>query len=350
MMRHVLVTGGGGFLGRRMVEMLRERGDVVRIFCRGAYPDLEADGVEVVQGDLRNEREVTEACQDIDAVCHVAAKAGIWGSREEFHQVNVRGTANVLAGCLTKKVPALLFTSSPSVAIGDQDIVLGDESLPYPEHYLADYPATKAVAERMVLEADGWEMVSNDFLPLPVPGGVRRLRTCAIRPHLIYGPRDPHLIPRLLEAAASGRLRQVGSGKNLVDITYVDNAAQAHLQALDELLGEARCGGKAYFVGDADAVNLWDWIRHLLSEAGFPPPKSPIPFRAAYLAGAVLEGIHRLFPRLGEPPMTRFVALQFARSHSFSHRRAQEDFGYVPRVSGEEAWKNLVNWCKKHSK
>lgn len=350
MMRRVLVTGGAGFLGRRIVEMLRERGDVVRVFSRGEYPDLEADGVEVVQGDLRDERAVEQACADMDGVCHVAAKAGIWGSREDFYQVNVRGTANVLAGCLAQKVHALLFTSSPSVVIGDQDILLGDESLPYPKRYLADYPATKAIAERMVLDADGWEMVSNEPLPLPERGGVRHLRTCALRPHLIYGPRDPHLIPRLLDAATSGRLRQVGGGGNLVDITYVDNAAQAHLQALDELLGKAKCGGKAYFIGDADAVNLWEWIRQLLTELGLPPPKKAVPFRCAYALGALLEGAYRLLPRLGEPPMTRFVAVQFARSHSFTHRRANRDFGYVPPVSGADAWARLVNWCKSHSK
>ncbi len=349
-MRHVLVTGGGGFLGRRIVEMLQARGDVVRVFCRGAYPDLEADGVEVVSGDLRNEQAVTQACAGIDAVCHVAAKAGVWGPREEFHQINVRGTANVLAACLAQKVPALLYTSSPSVVIGDQDIVNGDESLPYPPHYLADYPLSKSLAERMVLDADGWEMVSNNDFPFAEPGGVRLLRTCALRPHLIYGPRDPHLIPRLIQAAATGRLRPVGNEQNLVDLTYVDNAAQAHLQALDELLGEARCGGRAYFIGDAEPVNLWEWVRRLLAELGLPPLKRAIPFPAAYALGTACEALYHLLPWLGEPPMTRFVAVQFARSHCFSHHRAERDFGYQPRVAAPEAWHKLVKWCKEDSK
>lgn len=349
-MRHVLVTGGGGFLGRRIVEMLQERGDVVRVFCRGEYPDLEANGAEVVSGDLRNEQEVTRACAGIDAVCHVAAKAGVWGPREEFHQVNVRGTANVLAACLAQKVPALLHTSTPSVVIDDLDIVDGDESLPYLKRYLADYPLSKSLAERMVLDADGWEMVSNTPFPLATPGGVRLLRTCALRPHLIYGPRDPHLVPRLIQAAASGRLRPVGNGRNLVDLTYIDNAAHAHLQALDELLGEAKCAGRAYFIGDAEPVNLWEWIRRLLGELGLPPLKRPLPFRLAYALGAGCEVAHRLFPRLGEPPMTRFLAVQFARSHCFSHHRAQRDFGYQPPVPPDQAWNQLVNWCKKDSK
>jgi nucleoside-diphosphate-sugar epimerase len=350
MRRQILVTGGGGFLGRRIVEMLLARGDVVRVFCRGNYPDLEADGAELVRGDLRDEQAVAAACADMDAVCHVAAMAGIWGRREDFHQINVRGTANVLGGCLSQKVPVLLFTSSPSVAIGNEDICAGDESLPYPETYLADYPATKALAERMVLDANNWEMVSNTATPLPDAGGVRHLRTCALRPHLIYGPRDPHLIPRLLAAAGAGRLRRVGTGENLVDITYVDNAAHAHLQALDELFGEGKCAGRAYFIGDAEPVNLWEWINRLLTAVGLPPVRRRVPFRLAYALGAVLEAVHRAFPRLGEPRMTRFLAVQFARSHFFDHSAAERDFGYMPPVSGEQAWGELAKWCNRDSK
>ena len=350
MSRRILVTGGGGFLGRRIVEMLMAQGDRVRVFCRGSYPDLVASGAEVVSGDLRDGKAVAGACAGMDAVCHVAAIAGIWGRREDFHHINVRGTANVLGGCLAQKVFALLYTSSPSVVIGDQDIVGGDESLPYLRKYLADYPATKASAERMVLDADGWEMVSNTLEPLPEAGGVRRLRTCSLRPHLIYGPRDPHLIPRLLDAARAGRLRRVGGGHNLVDITHVDNAAQAHVQALDELLGSARCGGKAYFIGDAEPVNLWDWIGRLLDELGLPPTRRAVPFRIAYAMGASLELLHRLFPRLGEPRMTRFLAVQFARSHYFDHSQAKEDFGYDPRLTGPDAWASLVRWCKEDGK
>ena len=347
MSRRVLVTGGGGFLGRRIVEMLLARGDGVRVFCRGSYPDLAATGAELVSGDLRNDRAVADACAGMDAVCHVAAVAGVWGRRLDFHHINVRGTANVLGGCLREKVSALVYTSSPSVVIGNRDIVDGDESLPYPAKYLADYPATKALAERMVLDANGWEMVSNTPEPLPDPGGVRRLKTCAIRPHLIYGPGDPHLVPRLLAAARAGRLKQVGKGDNLVDITYIDNAAQAHVQALDELLGTARCAGRAYFVGDAAPVRLWEWIGRLLGELGLPPVRGAVSFRLAYALGAALEVLHRLVPRLGEPRMTRFVAAQFAHSHCFSHRRAKDDFGYEPRISPEQAWRGLVKWCKE---
>ena len=213
-----LVTGAGGFLGLYIVERLVARGDQVRAFCRGAYRRLEQLGVETVRGDVRRRGDLIAACRGVDVVFHTAAIAGIGGRWQDFYQTNVVGTRNVIEGCRQQGVGRLIYTSSPSVTFDAADQTGVDERAPYAQRFLAHYPRSKAIAEREVLAADG-----------------RGLLCCAIRPHLIWGPRDRHLIPRLLARAKAGRLRRVGAGKNLIDMTYVENAADAHLLAADAL-------------------------------------------------------------------------------------------------------------------
>src|SRR5438105_1104494 len=213
-----LVTGGGGFLGGAIVRLLRDRGDDVRSFSRQCYPALDGLDVEQIQGDVADAAAVDRAVAGCDVVFHVAAKAGVWGPTDEYYRANVVGTENVITACRKHGVRRLVFTSSPSVVTTGHDIAGGDESLPYPKHYLADYPRTKAAAERLVLAANG-----------------PNLATVALRPHIIWGPGDNHLIPRLIEGARAGKLRQVGDGTNRTDVTYVENAATAHLLAAERL-------------------------------------------------------------------------------------------------------------------
>lgn len=344
-----LVTGGGGFLGKRIVDRLLQRGDAVRVLGRRPYPDLEQRGVDCRQGDIRDIDAVRAACEGMDTVFHVAALAGVWGPPREYYEINVRGTANVLQACREAKVQRLIYTSSPSVVIADRDIEGGSESLPYPDAYLATYPDSKARAEKIVLDANGWEMVPNtaaDDVPAAGENNVTILRTCALRPHLIWGPGDPHLVPRIIDSARKGKLAIVGNGSNRVDITYVDNAAYAHLLAADDLAGPGNCAGKAYFINDAEPVVLWEWINRLLERTGVPRITRRIPYRLARGVGAVLEVLHRLVPALGEPRMTRFVAVQLAKSHWFRSTRAREDFGYRPIVSPEQGMQALFAWLE----
>jgi nucleoside-diphosphate-sugar epimerase len=309
----VLVTGGGGFLGRRIAERLNRRGCDVRVLGRSHYPSLSALGIDSAQGDVRNPAIVRDACRGMDAVYHVAALAGIWGDRRSFWSINVDGTRHVLDACRANGVRALIYTSSPSVVFGKEELCGVDERQPYPRRYLAVYPQTKAVAERMVLDANG-----------------HGLATVALRPHLICGPGDPHLIPRVIERARRGQLMQVGDGANLVDVTFVDTAAEAHVQAGTELFGERKCAGRAYFISQGEPICLWPWLRTILAGVGAPPIRRTISFPAAYTLGSVLEAIWRMLRRRTEPRMTRFLALQLARSHYFNIAAAQRDFGFRP--------------------
>lgn len=321
----VLVTGGGGFLGGAIVRRLVADGVAVRSFSRGRYAELEALGVASFQGDLGDADAVMRAVDGCDAVFHVAAKAGVWGDARDYERINVTGTEHVLAACRRAGVPRLVHTSSPSVVFDGRDEEGADGSLPYPSRFLCDYPRTKALAERAVLDA-------NDAT----------LSTVALRPHLIWGPGDPHLVPRIIERARAGRLRLVGDGSNLVDSVYVDNAADAHLAALARLSPDAACAGRAYFITNAEPVPMAELINGILGAAGLPPVTKRISPRVAYGVGATLEAAYRLLGRRDEPLMTRFVARQLATAHWFDPEPARRDLGYEPRVSIAEGLERLA--------
>lgn len=325
----VLVTGGGGFLGGALCRALLSRGVQVRSLSRGRYPELEQAGVDCHSGDLADADAVDRAVAGCDAVFHVAAKAGVWGPYADYHRANVTGTEHVLAACRSHRVSKLIYTSSPSVVYAGQDEAGIDESVAYPARYLTHYPQTKAQAERLVLAANS-----------------ATLATVALRPHLIWGPGDQHLVPRLVARAKSGRLRRVGDGRNRVDTTYIDNAVQAHLCAWERLCPTAACAGKAYFIANDAPLPLWELIDRMLACAGLPPVKKSISPRAAYAVGAVLETVYRILGRHDEPPMTRFVARQLSTDHWYNLTAAKRDLGYIPNVTVEAGLKQLqAEWA-----
>jgi nucleoside-diphosphate-sugar epimerase len=327
----VLVTGGGGFLGRAIVAPLLARGDSVRVLSRGTYPDLAAQGVELHRGDVQDVATVRTAVAGCDAVIHTAAVAGIWGPWSHYHGINTFGTENVLAACRTERITRLVYTSSPSVVFDAADQCGIDESTPYPTKWLCHYPETKAAAEKLVLAANGHD----------------GLLTCALRPHLIWGPGDTQLVPRLLARAREGKLRRVGEGRNLIDMIYVDNAAAAHLQALEALVPGSPVCGRAYFLSQGEPVNCWDWINELLALDGQPPLQKSISLNTAWRIGAIMEGVYKLLGLKSEPRMTRFLAAQLGYSHYYDISRAKNDFGYRPLVSTEEGMRRLGEWLRK---
>lgn len=326
-----LVTGGGGFLGRYIVEKLVARGDSVRVLGRNKYPELERIGVETIQADIRNQTEVVKACEKVDVVFHVAALPAVWGKWEDFYGINVEGTKNVLAGCKAQRVSRLVYTSTPSVVFDDSDLCNIDETYPYPGRYNCYYPETKGMAEKIVIHANG----QGTFL------------TTSLRPHLVWGPRDRHLIPRVLQRARAGQLLIVGDGSNKVDITYVENAADAHLQAADHLKAGSPVAGQVYFISQGEPVLLWDFINQLLEKLGIPKVTKAISCGTAKSIGAVLELVYAVLSLSGEPRMTRFLASQLARSHYFDISKARRDFGYEPKISTSEGLERLVGYLQR---
>jgi len=321
----ILVTGGSGFLGSAICTQLRSRGDEVIAYQRGNSKHLEKLGVSVVRGSITDAQQLENAMRGVDAVIHTAAKAGIWGPYDEYYQPNVVGTENVIAACQNNGVNKLVFTSSPSVVHGGGDIEGGDESLPYPDHFNSPYPATKALAEQQVIAANGPD-----------------LRTVSLRPHLIWGPGDNHLLPSLVDRAKSGKLRLPGPDK-LIDTVYIDNAAKAHLLALDKLATDpGTVGGKTYFISNDEPLPQREIIGGLLKAAGLDVDIQAISPHIAIAAGTVLESVWKLFKLKSEPPVTRWSAEHLSTAHWYDISAAKRDLGYKVEVSISEGLKLLA--------
>lgn len=324
-MMRALVTGANGFLGRHLVRLLREHGWEVCGLVRRRDEALAASGIELFHGDLRSVDAVRLASRDVDVVFHTASVSGIWGNWKHFHGNNVVATRNVVQACQENGIRRLVYTSSPSVTFTGEHQIHVDETAPYASKFLANYPRSKAMAEQHVLAAsDG-----------------AGLMTCALRPHLIWGPGDRHLVPRLMERARSGQLRRVGDGTNQIDMIHVENAALAHIRAAEALQPGSRVCGQAYFLSQGEPVNCWQWINEILQLAGLPRVRDSISFWWAWRLGYALECYHEMFDIEREPRMTRFLAAQLARSHYFDISRARRDFGYEPVVSTERGMKQL---------
>lgn len=326
-----LVTGGGGFLGRRIVELLLDRGDEVGILARGHYPEVEALGATGHQVDLRDRDGVREAVEGYDVVFHVAAKAGMWGELDEFWSINVEGTRHLLDAMEEHGVERMIYTSTPSVVGYDHDIANGEQDLPYADEPGSPYAETKAEAEKMVLASNS-----------------RHLATVALRPHLIFGPRDDNLFPKVLERARAGRLPIIGDGQSTIDLTYIDNAAWAHLDAERALTDhEAPCAGKPYFISNDQPVKLWGFVNDFVTGLDVPPVTRRLPYGPVRAAAGVMAWAWRTFGLSGEPLLTPFMVDVFVRDHWYDMEPAKDDLGYSIRVPLDEGLERTIAWFRE---
>jgi len=322
----VLVTGASGFLGYSIARKLREQKYEVINFSRSHPEKLAAIGVHTITGDLSSPEDIRDLFEKekFDVVFHVGGKIAMWGDWKDFFSINYLGTKVMLELAKVHGVKKFIYTSSPSVSFGNQDLLGVDEATAYPDKYYSMYAQSKSMAEQEVLKAN-----SEDFL------------TCALRPHLIFGPGDENLIPRLLNAHRLGKLKRVGDGNNLVDVIYVENAADAHLKAFEKLTWNSGVDGKPFFIGQGP-VNLWNFIDQVMEKNDLPKVTKSISFNKAYTIGSIIEAGLKLTGQTKiDPPMTRFVAMQLAKSHYFSHEKAQHDLGWTPKISLEDAINEL---------
>jgi 2-alkyl-3-oxoalkanoate reductase len=324
----VVVTGGSGFLGQRLVALLRDRGDEVRVLSRRPAPAAEALDATSIRLDIRDTAAVRAASVGAEVLFHMAGLTGHWGPRRTFWSVNVDGTRSVLEAARAAGVRRIVFTSTPSVVGYTRNVENGGPDLPYATRHESAYAESKAVAERLVLEA-------ND----------REMATVALRPHLVFGPGDAQLLPAFLRRTAGRRLWIVGDGSNRVDLTYIDNAAWAHLDAADALTGPgASCSGKAYFISNGEPVVFWVWLNELFRELGVPPVTRSLPRGATRLVASFAELAWRAFRLDGEPPVTRFLTDALARSHWYDLEPARRDLAYRVRIDLEEGTRRTAQW------
>jgi nucleoside-diphosphate-sugar epimerase len=330
----VFITGASGFIGGKLAERLLAGGRAVRVLARRSLPTLEKLGAQVIAGDLHDAAALRLGCEGAATVFHVAGRVGVWGPAKDFFHVNVEGTRQVISACRAAGVPRLVYTSSPSVVFNGGNLAGVDESAPLCTVAPCAYPTSKAEAERLVAAANS-----------------PKLATVSLRPHLVWGPGDRNVVPRVLALARKGRLKIVGAGRNLVDCTHISNVVDAHLRA-EQALGKCHLigdispgragetchllsdiGGRAFFITNGEPVVLWDWINELLRGLGVPEIERRVPLGAAYAVGGVLEALWSALPLKGEPPMTRFVAKELATDHWFKIDAARRDLGYAPRVT-----------------
>jgi nucleoside-diphosphate-sugar epimerase len=344
--KHIFVTGAGGFLGNAICRLLRLANIKVTGFARGSYPELTQMGVNMQQGDITDFVRLKEAMQSCDLVFHVAAKAGVWGNKEDYFEPNVQGAENIIRACQELAITRLVYTSTPSVTFAGVDEAGINESQPYATNFLNFYSESKALAEQKILAAstsfNQSTVQDSQKGSQLVKSPVKLLKAVALRPHLIWGPNDPHLVPRVLERARAGRLKLVGKEDKLVDTIFVDNAAYAHiLAAIDLSKINSLCSGKAYFISNDQPITMAAMLNNILNCVDLPPVTKRVPSTVAYAAGATLEWFYKILNKKQEPIMTRFVAKQLSTSHYFDISAAKKDFGYMPLISIEEGMKIL---------
>ena len=364
----VFITGASGFIGGNIAERLLVAGRRVRVLARRPLPALEKLGAEIVLGDLDNSAALLRGSTGAGTVFHVAGRVGVWGPAQDFFRVNVDGTRHVIAACRAAGVSRLVYTSSPSVVYHGGDLSGVDESAPLCTQAPCAYPTSKAAAELLVRAAHSPE-----------------LSTVSLRPHLVWGPGDKNVVPRVLALARRGRLKIIGPGKNRVDVTHITNVVDAHLlaeqalcQATARTIAPAQAGGRslgsehastghtglaaasngaalfsipaggqAYFITNGEPVVLWDWINQLLRGLGLPAIEKRVSLNTVYGVGGLLEALWRILPLKGEPPMTRFVAKELATDHWFDISAARRDLGYQPRVTMAAGTAGLIEHLRR---
>jgi len=318
-----LVTGGAGFVGRALVDALVKRGD--RVIVVEPFGEPFRDDIDFRQVDIRDTDALSALCEGVTTIFHNASLVHTKQNRvDDVWSVNLGGSRSVLRAAYNAHVKKLVYVSTASAVYEGRDIERGDESMPYSTKSQAPYADSKIAAEQEILGANGQ----------------RGLATCAIRPHVVFGPGDRRFIPAIVSKAKAGKLRlSVGlRNRKLSDFTYVTNLVDALLAADERLSLESPIAGQAYFVTNGEPMPFFDFVGDVLKELGMPPIIGAVPYPVAYAVAALKEGLDTL--RGGtlnsEDGMTRFAVRYMVKHHYFKIDKAQRDLGYVPKVSLRE--------------
>ncbi|GAM28080.1 hypothetical protein SAMD00019534_112560 [Acytostelium subglobosum LB1] len=331
-MKSYLVVGGGGFLGRYIVEALLARGETkVHVFdIRKSYEDTR---VTFHVGDIRVLDDLLAACQGIDCVFHTASPTHGMGY-DLYYSVNVTGTETLVEACRRANVRQLVYTSSSSVVFNGSDIVNGDETMPYVKTHLDPYNKTKELGERAVLAANSAQLL-----------------TCALRPAGIFGPRDVQGWPQYLKAAKEGKNKfMFGSGNNLCDWTYIDNVVHAHLLAADKMTEQSKIPGQAYFITNDEPIPFWDMPIFAYEAFGYERPKIKVPFLVIYAIAWLIDLIVLILSPVVKihPTITVFRMVYSNSTRYFNIAKAKRDLQYKPIVSVEEGMERTKVWFKQN--
>lgn len=338
---NVLVTGGSGFLGQRIVEEFMSEDSplkpgLIRVFDICQYAGDFKNQIDFFQGDIRNLDEVKEACQNIDIVIHSAAIID-WGtkSEDEVMAVNVGGTKNVIKACQDVKIQNLVVTSSLDAVFTGKPLINIDETQPYPETHHTIYCETKKLTEIASIEANS-----------------ENLNVVVLRPSDIYGEADPYHIDSLVDMAKGGFYVRLGNGKSNCQHVYVGNMAYAHVLASVALWNEnKKVYGQIYFITDGKGSNFFKFFDQIVAGAGYRifPKNLWLPHGFAYSIGTISEGIALLMRPIKKynPKFSRFAVTYTCTDFTFSAKKANNDFGFKPKYNLKESLKNTIQYYRK---
>jgi nucleoside-diphosphate-sugar epimerase len=325
----VLVTGASSMIGRSTVERLLARGDQVTTLQRNPAGDrAEGSSATEVLGSVTDGDAVARACEGQDAVVHLAAKVGVTGTWAEYEDTNVGGTAQVIRLARQAGAGRFVHVSSPAVAHGGDPLIGAAADTADPSHTRGHYATSKALAELHALDT------SREQMPI-----------VAIRPHLVWGPGDTQLVGRIVERARQGRLALVGSGTALIDTTFVDNAADALVAAVDRA---PQLGGRAFVVSNGEPRTVHELVARIVAAAGLDWAPRRVPATVAKGGGSIVERVWDRTGRTDDPPMTSFLAEQLSTAHWFDQRTTREALGWQPAVPLADGFKRLAAWFRSN--
>lgn len=336
----VLVTGGSGFLGKAIVqEFLDENSPVevsgLRILDIRDYDGADDSRIHFLKGDICNYEDVSRACKGIDIVIHTAAIVD-WGTRseKEVYRTNFTGTQQVIKACQENGVTMLVYTSSLDAVITGTPLVNIDELQPYPEKHLNMYCHSKCLSEMLVLAENS-----------------DTLKTCVLRPSDIYGERDPYHIPPLIDMARGGFYVRIGNGSAKSQHVYVRNMAWAHVLAAKALVeNNPNVPGNVYFITDGPGTNFFTFFDEIVAASGYRiwPHNLRLPKGFTYFLGTASEYFALLIRPIKHynPRLSRFAVMYTTTDFTFTSEKAFQDFGFTPKYSKDEAFKNTVDFFK----
>lgn len=323
--RKILVTGGCGFIGSHIAHALANLGHqvtVVDVIARHLRDDVKSLSV-----DIAEEQDVIDACKGMDSVIHCASLVQTTNvGRERIWQVNYDGTRNVIVACQTHEIPRLTYISSASVVYAGADIENADETYPYVKNPSSAYVKSKLAAEHAVLALNETSSI----------------RTCALRPHLVFGPSDQRFIPNILQRAKAGKLsREIGNRSKLSDFTYISNLVDATVLAEEKLGTDPSLKGEVFFITNGEPKAFFQFVEEFLLQLGYPPIKGKVPYWLAYAGAAVIE-LYNFLRFQGVQPesgISRFSVKYQATHHYYSIEKARRKLGWQPKVSLSEGIK-----------
>ncbi|MDO4252527.1 MAG: SDR family NAD(P)-dependent oxidoreductase [Rothia sp. (in: high G+C Gram-positive bacteria)] len=329
--QHLLVTGASGMLGRELALHLLRQGYHLTLMQRSdsgisqLLPQSLGSRVRQVQASITDRQAVAEAVQGVNGLIHLAAKVSMTGHWQDFFAVNVTGTQLLVQAAVEQDgLKDFLFISSPSVAHFGSAF-MGQPALPaQPELARGNYARSKAMAEQLVLAADG-----------------QSLRVGVLRPHIVWGPGDTQLVERILARASQGRLPLLNEGNALIDTTYIDNAVAAIFAGYTRL---DKIHGQPLVVSNGQPRPVAEIIAGMCEAVGIQAPRRSIPAAAATLAGSVIEKVWQFGFSQDEPPMTHFLAEQLSTSHWFDQRLTRELLDWTPDISLEQGYQKLAEF------